>query len=214
MGHLGQADSLKGLGQIEQAIESYTKVIELDPQSVGQVLMKRGLLYLQLKQNEAALKDFNALTIMAEEHRQEFQASLSKAYFYKAKALKKMNNLNDSVIYFEQVLRLNEDDFLSGSSLYEIAKIKIMQKDFYEANYNLQRSTALGLKQKKLLNYKLFAEGVIFLMKRKTKTGVKLLTQVIDRMRARGPDEDTENKDPAVNCKEADSQGSPVSEGN
>ena len=34
------------------------------------------------------------------------------------------------------------------------------------------------------MNYKLFAEGVIFLMKRKTKTGVKLLTQVIERMRA------------------------------
>jgi tetratricopeptide (TPR) repeat protein len=102
--------------------------------------------------------------------------SLSKAYFYKAKALKKMNNLTDSVIYFEQVLRLNEDNFLSGSALYEIAKIKIMQKDFYEANYNLQRSTDLGLRQRKLMNYKLFAEGVIFLMKRKTKTGVKLLS--------------------------------------
>lgn len=72
--------------------------------------------------------------------------SLSKAYFYKAKALKKMNNLMDSVIYFEQVLRINEDNFLSGSALYEIAKIKIMQKDFYEANYNLQRTTSLGLK--------------------------------------------------------------------
>jgi len=34
--------------------------------------------------------------------------------------------MNDAVIYFEQVLRLNEDNFLSGSSLYEIAKIKIL----------------------------------------------------------------------------------------
>ena len=84
------------------------------------------------------MKDFNKLTEMAESQKREFSSiSLSKAYFYKAKALKKMNNLNDAVIYFEQVLRLNEDNFLSGSSLYEIAKIKIMQKDFYEANYNL-----------------------------------------------------------------------------
>jgi len=29
--------------------------------------MKRGLLYLQLKKNEEALKDFNQLTEMAEE---------------------------------------------------------------------------------------------------------------------------------------------------
>lgn len=165
-----------------------------------QGLMKRGLLFLQQKKNEEALKDFNQLTELAEGQRQDFgSSSLSKAYFYKAKALKKMNNMNDSVIYFEQVLRLNEDNFLSGSALYEIAKIKIMQKDFYEANYNLQRTNVLGLKQRKLVNYKLFAEGVIFLMKRKTKTGVKLLTQVIDRMKAKESKEleNQENQSPS-----------------
>ena len=76
--------------------------------------------------------------------------SLSKAYFYKAKALKKMNNMSDSVLYFEQVLRLAEDNFLQGSALYEIAKIKIQHKDFYEAHYNLLRSVNMNLKQKKL----------------------------------------------------------------
>ena len=184
MGYLGHGDSLKGLGRIEEAIKSYSRVIEVEPQSISQGLMKRGLLLLELKKNEDALKDFNKLIEMAEDKSTDFQSvSLSKAYFYKAKALKKMNNLNDSVLYFEQVLRLAEDNFLSGSALYEIAKIKIQQKDFYEAHYNLQRSQHLNLKQKKLANYKLFTEGVIFLMKRKTKTGVKLLTQVIDRMK-------------------------------
>lgn len=63
---------------------------------------------------------------MAEEQDNDFlSVSLSKAYFYKAKALKKMSNMNDSVLYFEQVLRLQEDNFLSGSALYEIAMIKI-----------------------------------------------------------------------------------------
>lgn len=64
--------------------------------------MKRGLLYLQQKKNEDALVDFNNLTELAEDENHEFQqTSLSKAYFYKAKALKKMNNMNDSVLYFE-----------------------------------------------------------------------------------------------------------------
>lgn len=31
MGHLGQGDCLKGLGKIEEAINAYSKVIELDP---------------------------------------------------------------------------------------------------------------------------------------------------------------------------------------
>jgi tetratricopeptide (TPR) repeat protein len=74
-------------------------VIDVDPQSMTQALMKRGLLFLQLKQNENALKDFNSLTEMAEEDLST--TSLSKAYFYKAKALKKMNNMSDSVLYFE-----------------------------------------------------------------------------------------------------------------
>ena len=97
-----------------------------------------GLLYLQLKKNEEALEDFSKLSSLAEEAHQDYlSTSLSKAYFYKAKALKKLNNFNDSVLYFEQVLRLADDNFLSGSALYEIAKIKIQCKDFYEAHYNL-----------------------------------------------------------------------------
>lgn len=94
-----------------------------------------------------------------------------------------MNNLSDSVLYFEQVVRAAEhDNHLASCALYEIAKIKIQLKDFYEAYYNLKRATHFKLKQKKLVNYRIFTEGVIFLMKRKTKTGLKLITQLIDRM--------------------------------
>ena len=50
---------------------------------------------------------------------------MSKSYFYKAKALKKLNNCNDAILYFEQVIRMCNDQFLQSSALYEIAKIKI-----------------------------------------------------------------------------------------
>lgn len=46
MGHLGNGDALKGLGQYDEAIESYTKVID-DMSCVSQALMKRGLLHLE-----------------------------------------------------------------------------------------------------------------------------------------------------------------------
>jgi len=81
-----------------------------------------------MKYSEKALEDFNKLTELAEENQLNSQSSttsLNKAYFYKAKALKKLNNLNDSILYFEQVIRLGDDNFLSSSALYEIAKIKI-----------------------------------------------------------------------------------------
>lgn len=73
------------------------------------------------------------------------------------------------------------DNHLASCALYEIAKIKIHQKDFYEAYFNLKRANFFKLKQKKLVNYKIFTEGVIFLMKRKTKTGLKLISQVVER---------------------------------
>ena len=85
------------------------------------------------------------MTEIAEESNQPSQA-LSKAYFYKAKALKKLNNLSDAILYFEQVIRANDDNHLSSSALYEISKIKIQQKDFYEAYYNLKRASHLKLK--------------------------------------------------------------------
>lgn len=101
MAYLGLADSLKGMQKIDKAIEAYSKVIELDAVSQSVGLMKRGLLYMQLKQNDKALTDFNLLVTITEENPHDSSTSLSKAYFYKAKALKKLNNMNDSVIYFE-----------------------------------------------------------------------------------------------------------------
>jgi len=70
--------------------------------------MKRGILYLQMQVNDKAFEDFNRLCELAEKEEapglnttlQELgqtyvpppNTSLSKAYFYKAKALKKLNN--------------------------------------------------------------------------------------------------------------------------
>ena len=68
----------------------------------------------------------------------------------------------------------------------------------------------MKLNQRKLMNYKLFAEGVIFLMKRKTKTGVKLLTQVIDRMKPQQvlPQKESDENQNTENLKPKESQTS------
>jgi len=131
---------------------------------------------MQMKCYQQALEDFSILSDSGEGEQ------AAKACFYKAKALRKMGEDGDAVLHYEQVIRLSEDQHLSGSALYEIAKLRIQQRDFYEAHYNLKRATFFGFKLKKLNNYKLFAEGVIFLMKRKTKTALKLLTQVAEKI--------------------------------
>lgn len=119
-----------------------------------------------------ALEDFNNLIEM------DFMAP--KPYFYKAKALERLGEHDDAVLCFEQVLKLSEDDYLHGNSLYEITKIRVRQRDFYEAYYFLQRSNKTKLKLPKLALYNSFTEAVILLMKRKTKKGIGILTQLIE----------------------------------
>jgi hypothetical protein len=60
------------------------------------------------------LEDFNKLCDDAEKENQDGSGSqaVSKSYFYKAKALKKLNNCNDAILYFEQVIRQSDDQFL------------------------------------------------------------------------------------------------------
>lgn len=45
---------------------------------------------------------------------------------------------------------MNEEE-LAGNALFEIAKIRINQKDFYEAFHNLQRAIHYDFKSKKFL---------------------------------------------------------------
>jgi hypothetical protein len=53
---------------------------------------------------------------------------------------------------------------LSGNALFEIAKIRIKQKDFYEAFHNLQRAVHYDFKSKKFVQYKMFVEGVSYII--------------------------------------------------
>lgn len=64
-------------------------------------------------------------------------------------------------------------------ALYEIVKIKIEQRDFYEAWHSLQRVEYLDVDVKSLEKLRMFVDGVTFLMKRKHKEGVKILTNLV-----------------------------------
>lgn len=51
LGLLGQGDALKGIGNFQGALSSYSDAIEVDKESSRQALMKRGILYLQVSQS-------------------------------------------------------------------------------------------------------------------------------------------------------------------
>jgi hypothetical protein len=56
--------------------------------------------------------------------------------------------------------------------LYEIAKLKIDQGDYYGASYTLERANSLEIDMKVIEKMKLFTEGSTAIMKRKLKRGV------------------------------------------
>jgi tetratricopeptide (TPR) repeat protein len=81
LGYLGQGDSLKGIGNYNAALNSYTSALSLDDNTTVQALMKRGILYHQMKYYDLALEDFSKLL--------EFEENNCRALFFKAKVLQK-----------------------------------------------------------------------------------------------------------------------------
>jgi|TARA_B110001450_G_scaffold256877_1_gene289233 hypothetical protein len=67
-----------------------------------------------------------------------------------------------------------------GNSLFEIFKIFIKQKDIYNAHEYIQRATDNNFNSKRMSLYRDFTEGVMYLMKRKIKKGVQILTDLLE----------------------------------
>ncbi len=97
----------------------------------------------------------------------------------------KLDNSSEAVLSFEQAIKYNNSKKAVSKSLYEIAKVKIEERDFYSAYHTLERSDFLDIDVKLLQKFKLFTEGVIFLMKRKHKEAIdnfNKMTQVFPKM--------------------------------
>jgi tetratricopeptide (TPR) repeat protein len=62
-----------------------------------------------------ALDDFNWLI--------DLDPTNANASFFKAKSLKKLKNYDDAVLWFEQVLKLANEEYLQENAIYEIVKI-------------------------------------------------------------------------------------------
>ena len=63
-----------------------------------------------------------------------------------------------------------------------MAKIRIKQKDFYEAFFTLQRAIDKDFKSQRLILYKDFTEGVLYLIKRQGDKGVEMLSALIQKL--------------------------------
>jgi tetratricopeptide (TPR) repeat protein len=115
----------------------------------------------------------------------KFDPTNAKAHFYMGKIMSKQDPNGESILHFEQTIRHNNEPFLSCNAILEIAKLRIREKDFYEAHYNLDRSSVFNFKSAKLDHYRTFTQGVLYLIKRKVKKGVQLLSSLIETVNSK-----------------------------
>lgn len=64
--------------------------------------------------------------------------------------------------------------------MFEIAKLRLKEKDFYEAYFNLKRAIDNNFTSKRMQMYKDFTEGVLYMIKRKIKKGVQILSDLLE----------------------------------
>ena len=100
-----------------------------------------------------------------------------KAHFYIGKLLAKgieneHSKQTDAILHFEQVAKYPDQEFYAGNALFQIAKLRLKQKDYYEAFFSLKRASDNNFASKRMALYRDFTEGVLYLIKRKIKKGV------------------------------------------
>ena len=173
------------LSEYEEAIGCYTEAMSKEIGVLNVALLKRAIAFIELKSYDDALEDLQNLLDNDPTH--------SEAYYFKGFILEKKSNIltcslicleeyNDAILCFEQAIKHNASRKAVLKSLYEITKIKIENRDFYEAYHTLHRAELLGLDLKIFAKFRLFTEGVIFLMKRKHEEGIESLTTVIKKL--------------------------------
>ena len=132
---------------------------------ISMAKMKRGHALYGLRKLDKARKDFDFMLSQDQNN--------SKAHFYIGKILaREPKKQQDAILHFEQVAKINDNELYAGNALFEIAKIRLKDKDFYEAFFHLKRAIDNNFTSKRMQMYKDFTEGVLYLIRRKIKKGV------------------------------------------
>lgn len=157
----------------KKAVTSLTTSIYLDQGFKLKSLQERARAYLELHNLTEAKKDIDKLIAS--------DPGSSENFELRGMLQGRENQINEAILSFEQCIKNNTSKASLANALVEITKFKIKDRDFYSAYHHICRSEFLELKAPAVEMYKLFTEGVIFLMKRKTTEGLANLNQMRDK---------------------------------
>jgi tetratricopeptide (TPR) repeat protein len=171
--YVGQGDCLRFLGAFDEAVNCFTEAINREPAIINSALLKRAITYIELKHNEEALADLDTLIVN--------DPINSEAHYFRGTLLEKKRDHNEAILCFEQAIKHNTSKKAVIKSLYEITRIKIETRSFYEAYHTLNRADLLSVDQKMFSKFRIFTDGVIYLMKRKYDEGIENLSTIIKK---------------------------------
>jgi len=144
--------------------------------------MKRAMALFHSEKHQEALADFQAIL--------KIEGTNPKANFYIGKVYAMdVERHSDAILHFEQVAKHATNEAYAGNALFEIAKLRLKEKDFYEAYFNFKRAIDSNFTSNRMQMYKDFTEGVSFLylrlqvlymIKRKIKKGVQILSDLLE----------------------------------
>ena len=163
--HIGLANCEEHLNNHSKALSLYKKIVGMTENVHKSIYMKKLNLELFLKEYDNALMSVD--TILKKESDEEL-------YMIKGCILEKKGLIEDAALHYEQVTKSENSD-LSSRALFKLGKIKLRQKDYYEAHFDFKR---IKNPNPKIELYRILVDGIVSLMKKKHKIGTKYLTSI------------------------------------
>lgn len=153
---LMKGDAHYKLQDYENAVQSYTKAIELG--KVSQAYYKRGLVYRQLKNYEAAKSDFNKFIPIGRElisiterkannaksagSLEQIAAEVAQAWYTLGHAQEMAEQYKDALVSLEKALDINKG---YAQALFARGSVQLALKDYKKAIKDIEKSIKWGI---------------------------------------------------------------------
>lgn len=101
-----------------------------------------------------------------------------EAIYWKGKALKQLGNFEAAIESYEHAVNLNRSQSATLKSLFDLAIIRIQERDIYLAYYTLDRIEEIPEDLPALFHLKIFLNGAVNMIKKKFKDGLEDLKKL------------------------------------
>jgi tetratricopeptide (TPR) repeat protein len=161
-GYLGLANCEYNLLHLNEADAAYTQAIHLgsviphEGNDISNKLERLNMARLKLK-----LKDLNAAQEIIEDIFKDLPSNdcaIARALLIKGRIMEKQKNCTEAAMNYEQAANYGSID-ISALALYKLAKLRIREKDYYEAYFDIKRVQSTN---KKIKSFYTLIDGVLF----------------------------------------------------